>query len=93
LPAAIAAIFAVAIITALVTGPLFRTSETSIADIRSDIRPAIPVTDMGSILRYLETQDSSGEIIIIKLPDTSDFSFSGEPALVRAADYIRSPVP
>ncbi len=93
LPAAIAAVFAVVIITALVTGPLFRNSEMSIADIRSDIRPAIPVSDMGSVLRYLEAQDSLGEIIIIKLPDTSNFSFSGEPALVRAADYLRSPVP
>jgi len=48
---------------------------------------------MGSVLSYLEAQDSVGEIIIIKLPDTSNFSFSGEPALVRAADYIRSPAP
>ena len=93
LPAAIAAVLAVAVITVLVTGPFFRSSETSIADIRSDIRPAIPVSDMGSVLSYLEAQDSVGEIIIIKLPDTSNFSFSGEPALVRAADYIRSPAP
>jgi hypothetical protein len=56
------------------------------------IAPGIPVSDMGSVLRYLETQDSSGEILIIRLPDTSNFTYQGQPTLIKAADYNGRPV-
>ena len=45
----------------------------------------IPTSDINSVLQYLGID--SPEIIIIKLPETSNFSRYGEPAIIRAADY------
>jgi len=44
-------------------------------------------TDLNGVLQYLG-QDGS-EIIILKLPESKSFSRSGEPAIIRAADYSR----
>jgi hypothetical protein len=44
---------------------------------------------MDEVLRYLGKEDA-GDIVIIKLPESKSFSSSGEPALIKAADYSRS---
>ena len=47
----------------------------------------IPMTDLNSVLQYLGADGS--EIIILQLPESRNFLRSGEPNLVRAADYSR----
>ncbi|MDR3115584.1 MAG: hypothetical protein LBU25_08690 [Treponema sp.] len=48
----------------------------------------IPTSNMHEVLQYLENQDMS-DIVIIRLPETRSFSSSGEPTILRAADYTR----
>jgi len=47
----------------------------------------IPMADLNSVLQYLGADGS--EIIILQLPESKSFLRSGEPAIVRAADYTR----
>jgi len=48
--------------------------------------PSIPPqTDLNSVLQYLV--GSGTEIVIIQLPSDKNFQRSGEPAMIRAADY------
>jgi len=47
-----------------------------------------PMADMQGVLQYLGNRDS-GDIVIIRLPETRSFLSSGEPAIIRAADYSR----
>jgi hypothetical protein len=49
--------------------------------------PVIPAMDMNGILQYLSSD--STDIIILRLPENSNFVSSGEPAIIRAADYRR----
>jgi len=49
----------------------------------------VPVHDMNDVLRYLSSQDN-GDIMVIRLPESTKFSRSGEPALINAADYSRN---
>ncbi|MDR0316603.1 MAG: zf-HC2 domain-containing protein [Treponema sp.] len=49
----------------------------------------IPVSDMNSVLQYLGNRDS-GDILIMRLPESRNFINSGEPAIIRAADYPRA---
>jgi len=44
-------------------------------------------TDLNDVLKYLGTDGSN--IIILQLPESKNFSRSGEPAIIRAADYSR----
>jgi len=53
-----------------------------------DIPGIMPVSDINGVLQYL---DSSGsEIIILRLPENKSFSRTGEPAILRAADFQQS---
>jgi anti-sigma factor RsiW len=49
--------------------------------------PAFPAMDMNTVLQYLNTD--GGEILIIQLPESRSFLRTGEPAMIRAADYSR----
>jgi anti-sigma factor RsiW len=44
-------------------------------------------TDLNGVLQYLNADGSN--IIILQLPESKNFSRSGEPAIIRAADYSR----
>jgi anti-sigma factor RsiW len=46
----------------------------------------IPVSGMESVLQYLDGNDT-GEIIILRLPESRNFASYGEPAIIKAADY------
>ncbi|MDR3145185.1 MAG: zf-HC2 domain-containing protein [Treponema sp.] len=46
----------------------------------------MPVMDSTGLFQYLGSTDSS-EIVIIRLPESRSFSSSGEPTIIRAADY------
>jgi hypothetical protein len=44
-------------------------------------------TDLNGVLKYLGADGS--DIIILRLPENRNFSRSGDPAIIRAADYSR----
>lgn len=95
LPAAVAAVLAVAAAAALVGGPVVAgiSKDREVARIANDVQGAIPVSDMAGVLSYLEAQDASTNIVIIQLPESKSFTPSGEPSFVRAADYVRRSAP
>jgi hypothetical protein len=45
-------------------------------------------TNINEVLQYLGNRDS-GAILIIRLPESRNFTSSGEPAIIKAADYSR----
>jgi anti-sigma factor RsiW len=49
--------------------------------------PMIQTGDLNGVLQYLGVDRS--EVIILQLPESRDFSRSGEPAIIRSADYRR----
>jgi hypothetical protein len=53
-----------------------------------DTQGMVPVTDLSGVIQYLGSRDS-GDIVILRLPETRSFISSGEPAMIRAADYSR----
>jgi anti-sigma factor RsiW len=91
-PAAVAA--ACVIITFLVIQGLgsSRTKEPGqapgIAGISADVQGIIPVSDMDSVLQYLSSEDMA-DFVIMRLPETRNFSSFGEPTLLKATDYSR----
>ena len=56
--------------------------------IGADVQGLISVSDMNDVLQYLSREDTA-DFMIIRLPETRSFSSSGEPALLKAADYSR----
>ncbi|MDR0301810.1 MAG: zf-HC2 domain-containing protein [Treponema sp.] len=52
-----------------------------------EIPSIIPTADMSGLLQLLDTDGT--EVIILRLPETRNFARSGEPAIIRAADYSR----
>jgi hypothetical protein len=67
---------------------VFNPDTVAISDIGGDLQGIAPVTDMDGILQYLSSQDTS-EYMIIRLPESTNFSSYGEPTLLKAADYSR----
>jgi anti-sigma factor RsiW len=53
-----------------------------------DMQTLVPVTDLNGIWQYLGNDDS-GDIVIIRLPESRSFNSYGEPAIIREADYSR----
>ena len=49
----------------------------------------IPFSGMESVLQYLGSTDT-GDILILKLPDSRNFASYGEPSIIKAADYSRT---
>jgi hypothetical protein len=90
LPAAIAALVAVALLASVITPFILHqgtTNTQNIAKINTEVPGIVPVSDMHGLLQYLENQTSTADIVIIKLPDTSSFIPSGQPEIIRAVDY------
>jgi anti-sigma factor RsiW len=65
-----------------------RTQDAAVAGIGTDLQGIAPVADITGVLQYLSSQDTA-DYVIIKLPDSRNFSSSGEPALLKATDYTR----
>ena len=65
----------------------FAARENFIVAADDEIQGIIPAMDMNSVLQYLGSDGS--DIIILMLPESKNFSRSGEPAIIRAADYTR----
>ncbi|MDR2419576.1 MAG: zf-HC2 domain-containing protein [Treponema sp.] len=51
--------------------------------------PVVPASTINEVLQYLDNQDAT-DIMLIRLPESKSFSSSGEPTLIKAADYSRS---
>ncbi|MDR0878160.1 MAG: hypothetical protein LBN21_08915 [Treponema sp.] len=65
------------------------TRDTAIAASENlDMRGIAPVSDMSGVLQYLGSKDS-GDYVILRLPESRNFMTSGEPAIIKAADYSR----
>jgi anti-sigma factor RsiW len=96
LPAAVAAaaIFVVAFIFALSRPFVPQAAPASVmASVDSEMESGVqniivPASDMTGILRYLGQQDGS-EYMIITLPEGRNFISTGEPLIIKAADYTR----
>jgi len=99
LPAAAAAAVIIALVTALwVRGgsannsglagvplePAGRTTSFMIAA-EEEVPSIIPAADINGVLQYLGSERP--DVIIFQLPESRNFLRSGEPAIVRAADY------
>ena len=94
LPAAAAA--AVVIIIAFVAlaglrsgGPAVPHEAPAMAGIGFDDYTTIPLQDMAGVLGYLSSQDN-GDFMVVRLPESRNFSRSGDPTLINAADYSRT---
>ncbi len=87
LPLAAAAALMIVALGALAIGLRPKTNDQMVAEIAYDQGEAIPLSNINEVIRYLESQDSQNEIVIIRLPDSQYFNLSGEPSLIRAADY------
>ena len=59
------------------------------ANIGFDEQGMLDIHDMNDVLQYLSSQDDNIEFKIIRIPESWNFSRSGEPALINAADYSR----
>ena len=58
------------------------------ANIGFDEQGILDIQDMNDVLQYLSSQDNI-EFMVIRIPESWNFSRSGEPALINAADYSR----
>ena len=93
LPAAAAAAAAFIIIAFLAVQGKFSPApvpqnEGLLAGISSDVEGIVPVSDINGVIQYLSREDTA-DFMIIRLPETRNFSSYGEPALLKAADYSR----
>jgi hypothetical protein len=57
-----------------------------------EVQDMLPVSDYQGVFQYLEDQDTA-DIVIIRLPETRSFRSSGEPTILKAADYSRRNAP
>ncbi|MDR3192929.1 MAG: zf-HC2 domain-containing protein [Treponema sp.] len=85
--AAAAAVLAIVFTTILVKQPGIPSIGESpvFAGIDMNVEDIVPVSDMNSVLRYLESTDN-GDIMIIRLPESRKFMNAGEPMIIKA-DY------
>jgi hypothetical protein len=55
------------------------------AGVDLDLHSVVPVSDMTGVWQYLGSQDT-GEIVILRLPESRNFMSSGEPRIFKAAE-------
>jgi len=101
LPAAAAAAILIAFVTyLLISGQTFfhngiagKKADTSekvnfILAADEEMPDIIPASNIDGVLQYLNSDGA--EIIILKLPESRNFARTGEPAIIRAADYQKN---
>jgi hypothetical protein len=86
--AAAAAVFVVILALAWIGRPALGDPETALAA-EIDMRGTIPVSDMSGVLQYLGGEDA-GNYVILKLPESRNFTSTGEPLILKEADYRTS---
>ncbi|MDR3167031.1 MAG: zf-HC2 domain-containing protein [Treponema sp.] len=93
LPAAAAAavVFVVLLMAVIFRQPSFTGDpgqEMASSGIGLDVQGIVPVSDMNGVLQYLGNQDTA-DVVTIQLPESKSFMSSGEPTIIKAADYSR----
>jgi hypothetical protein len=94
LPAAAAAavVFMIVLVAAILLPSSFigdRGQEMAASSgIGLDVQGIMPVSDMNGVLQYLGNQDTA-DLVTIRLPESRSFMSSGEPTIIKAADYSR----
>jgi hypothetical protein len=89
--AAAAAVLVAALAVAFRSRPSPAPAQDAIASsLGLEVNGISPAADLNGVLQYLGDTDG-GDILIIRLPESKSFTSSGEPALLRAADYSRNP--
>jgi hypothetical protein len=90
-PAAAAVVFAIIALALLWARSPGKTEIPNMAiTAETEILPdVIPFSGMESVLQYLGSTDSR-DILILRLPESRNFSSYGEPAIIKAADYQRN---
>lgn len=86
-PAAIAAALLIAFTAAFIGTAFTRPVQDLHSVAALEAQNVIPSADLARIIQYLDTQEDASSMMIINLPETENFTSSGEPALIRAADY------
>ncbi|MDR0645301.1 MAG: zf-HC2 domain-containing protein [Treponema sp.] len=92
--AAAAAVFILAFIFALVRPfssvqmPQSASMALMESSVEMDVQNIVPASEINGIMQYLGQQNGS-EYMIIRLPETKNFTSSGEPLIIKAADYPR----
>ena len=79
---------AVAVVPEQVTPIAQEWSSTVLGD---DLATIFPTMDMDIFLHHIMDQ-SEGDFIVVRLPESRRFSRTGQPTLINAADYSRSRV-
>jgi hypothetical protein len=86
----VAAVAAAAVILALavmLTNRFPVRQEPAVAESRGlDVQGIIPASGMNDILQYL-SNEGPDDMVIIHLPESRRFTSSGEPIIVKEADY------
>jgi hypothetical protein len=91
--AAAAAILIIVFALALIRQPSPAPAQPDMANAMDiDMNGMIPVSDMNGVLQYLSSREN-GDFIILHLPESRNFSGSGEPTILKAADYSRRNMP
>jgi hypothetical protein len=63
----------------------FAQDKVMAAGVNLDLQGIMPVSDINGILQYLGDKDT-GDIVILRLPESRNFMSSGEPRILKAAE-------
>jgi anti-sigma factor RsiW len=88
LPFPLAAAAGLVLVTAFALLLVFRPVTTPVSQLAGAGMEVQSISDMNSLLEYLDS-DNSTDMVIIRLPETT-FTSYGEPRVLRAADYSRN---
>jgi hypothetical protein len=87
-PFPLAAAAGIVLVAAFALLLVFRPVNTPVSQFAGTGMEVQSIPDMNSLLEYLDS-DNSGDMVIIRLPETT-FTSYGEPRVLRAADYSRN---
>jgi anti-sigma factor RsiW len=87
-PSPVAAAAGIVLIAAFALLLVFRSVNTPVSQLAGVGMEVHAISDMNSLLEYLDS-DNSADMVIIRLPETT-FTSYGEPRMLRAADYSRN---
>jgi anti-sigma factor RsiW len=87
-PFPVAAAAGIVLVAAFALLLVFRPVNTPVSQFAGAGMEVQSISDMNSLLEYLDS-DNSADMVIIRLPETT-FTSYGEPRVLRAADYSRN---
>ncbi|MDR2160115.1 MAG: zf-HC2 domain-containing protein [Treponema sp.] len=87
--AAAAAVFVIVLALVWMRRPAVYLPESETMASEIDVRGIVPISDMDGVLQYLSGEDT-GNYVILKLPESRNFTSTGEPMILKEADYRSS---